>query len=371
MKTLAIAVLAIAAMLSAAPAAAQVRYWTVFASGSDDNLRTSNLNEAASAITDATTADPTGMALANTAYFRFTNYAGQAPTGAVTLTYCLGGTATGVTQAALIADANLEHDYVYPGNYDPTSTDPGYTSSAGLAGCVGRGTLTVPITATDGDYRLGITLNDDGLNEGDETITAVVVRAQEAGGGSLHDGGFNGATRTIKDNDAISVSIANAGTDAAPAPGFQARETRQARFTVTLDKPSAGPARVAFIIMGLEAADYVGGVVPALSIVIPAGQTSGEIRLSLADDMDGSLAETSEAFIVTLAETGHTAAGAIGRSSTLAEQSAIQIIIPGSSARTLVLTRTESDYATPATGGIAEGADAATTPVYFAGVMTT
>jgi len=109
----------------------------VFAGGGGNTgPRIANVNEDAAAIATPSTADPTGPALANTAYFRFDNYGGETPEGAVPITYCLGGSATGATQAALDADADTdpEHDYIFPSGYDPAATTPGYSPTGNTPG---------------------------------------------------------------------------------------------------------------------------------------------------------------------------------------------------------------------------------------------
>ncbi|MDD9801704.1 MAG: hypothetical protein OXU53_03965 [Deltaproteobacteria bacterium] len=359
--------------------------WTVRARG--NGVQSQDTNENAPAIATPTTADTAADAdHPNTMYFRFTNYESLDTRGETVITYCLAGTATGATAAAIAANPNLVYDYTYPSGYDPTSTSAAHSAYPGTGTCTtGRGSVTIAAN-TDETYRLGITLNDDNLNEGDETIIAEVVNVTEAGHNTRLErnttdctlsSGVCAATRTIKDNDAISVSIANGGTDSDSATGFQVQESQNAVWVVTLSKPSVADASIAWTATGFEAAD-TSGTDPTSPLTIAAGQTTGEISFALAQDTDTPAAdETGEEVSVALDATGHstgTGGGTIARSSTTSEQSATQEIIQRAIARDLMLTRyTDSTYSTAVDETMAannvlsaEGTRTSPTRLYFA-----
>ncbi|MDD9854073.1 MAG: hypothetical protein OXU78_09015, partial [Deltaproteobacteria bacterium] len=348
--------------------------WTVRARGA--GVQDEDVNENAPAIATPTTAD-TSDNHANTMYFRFTNYESLDTRGETVITYCLAGTATGATAAAIAANPNLVYDYTYPSGYDPTSTTAAHSVYQGSCN-TGRGSFTIA-AGTSPNYRLGITLNDDNLNEADETIIAEVVNAVEANHNTRLEQTDVAllATRTIQDNDAISVSIANGGTDSDSATGFQVQESQNAVWVVTLSKPSVADASIAWTATGFEAAD-TSGTDPTSPLTIAAGQTTGEISFALAQDTDTPAAdEMSEDVSVALDATGHsvgTGGGTIARSSTASEQSATQKIIQRAIARDLMLTRyTDSTYSTAVDETMAannvissEGTGTTPTRLYFA-----
>ena len=303
--------------------------WTVRARAG--GVLTANVNEGAAAIATATTADTTSD---NVMYFRFTNYEGVNTRGPVTVTYCLGGTAIGVTQAALTADSSLPYDYIYPTGYDPTDTSAAHTGYQGDC-TMGRGTFSIAAD-TEPHYRLGFAINDDDLNEPAETITASVVNVVETGGAATVDDteAETTATRTIVASDPITASIANAGVDADDdTDGFQVGEGNNARFTVTL---TGGRRTTNVVVMysisgDVVAADYTDSGSGALTIA-PA-DNSGEISIALASDADTA----SEALTVTINESGHTSAGPLNRHAT--NNAATQNVITQTVQHTLALVR--------------------------------
>ncbi|MDD9818419.1 MAG: hypothetical protein OXU61_09855, partial [Gammaproteobacteria bacterium] len=315
--------------------------WTVRARGGGQQME--DVNEDAAAIASPTTAD-TAMDHADIMYFRFTNYEGLDTRGETVVTYCLAGTASGGTAAQVTANPN-DHDYTWPSGYDPASTSAAHSAYQGSCN-TGRGSFTIAV-GTAPHYRLGIALNDDSLNEGDETILAEVVNVTEAGHNTRleqTDVAYI-ATRTIKDNDPVTASIANAGTDAdADAADFQVQEGGNARFTVTLSGGArGGDVIVRYTISGDVAADdYTDSGNGALTIA--AADSSGEISIALTEDADTA----SEALTVTLDASGHTAAGVLERHAT--NNAATQNVITRPIARTLRLRRFNAAYDTEATG---------------------
>ncbi|MDD9875199.1 MAG: hypothetical protein OXU22_06645, partial [Gammaproteobacteria bacterium] len=153
------------------------------------------------------------------------------------------------------------------------------------------------------DFTLSLT--DDELNEGAETVT---VAFQSALG---HDAGVIDFTATefaltIAANDPATVSVANAGADLdAGTAGFQTAEGHDARFTVALSRASAADVTVPFTVGGdVAAADYTAP--NALQVEIPAGDLSALLSLPLL--LDGA-AEAAETLRVTLAVPISVAAG--------------------------------------------------------------
>jgi len=320
--------------------------WTVRARGF--GARVSDVNEDATPLALATDTSFDGTSFTDAGnsvqrmFFRFTNGTGTNTRAATTVTYCLRGTATGGTAT----DAN--RDYTYPTNYDPVATTTAHDDYNG--NCTGRGTFTIAAN-TSPHYRFPITLHNDNLNEGDETIIFDVVNVVEAGYPSALDA-VQDATRTIKDNDAIVVSIANAGTDADDSDDtFQVQEGGNARFTVSFADSdgnatmSAGSITVAYAISGdVVAADYTdtaGG-----SITIAAGATSGEISIALTQ---GDADTAAEDLTVTLgAITPGTNAGSASAASS-PNDAATQEVTNRVFEHTLRLRRYNADYTTEVT----------------------
>ncbi|MDD9863405.1 MAG: hypothetical protein OXU54_02350, partial [Gammaproteobacteria bacterium] len=184
---------------------------------------------------------------------------------------------------------------------------------------------------------------DDATNEADESLTftgtavgAGGLRLIGRGAGSVeYVPSGDTASVEVTDNDPITVRIANGGTDADTASGFQVAEGSSATFTVTLSNASATAVQAPFAISGLEAADYTGAL-PTSPLTIAAGQLSGDIIIALDSDSDSGADDASEDFTVTLGATGYMAAGTIMRSGTPSERSATQAIVPVS--RTLTVT---------------------------------
>ena len=324
--------------------------WTVRARGG--GIASQDTSESATPIATPGTAD-TASNHEDTMYFRFTNYADMAARGGITLTYCLRGTAAGGTAAQVAANPG-DHDFTWPNNYDPASTSAAHADYPGSCN-TGRGTVSFP--AGTQIYRLGVTLNDDNVNEGDETIIAEVVNIASTGSYvetvDNNDGTPLGtdshiAIRTIKDNDATTASIANAGVDADSdnSNGFQVEEGDNAVFRISLSKPSAVAVSVACTISGALTATDIVGTAPTCPVTIAAGETFADLSFPLAQDDDTA----GEDLTVSIDASGHTAAGTIARTDASAGQSATQRVVSRSSARTLRLQRfTSSAYDTEAT----------------------
>ncbi|MDD9818947.1 MAG: hypothetical protein OXU61_12565, partial [Gammaproteobacteria bacterium] len=249
-------------------------------------------------------------------------------------------TVSGLDEAEFDITAPLIDD-----DNDP-STDPVAPAATATGG-------TVTIAPGSSSGVISVTLLDDDVNEATETVTVTGTAAGDSGL-RLSGSGFGaveyttgGATASVAvtDTDAITLTIAHAGSDAdGDTAGFQVTEGSDATFTVTLGGAGGGSSTevtVAYSVSGeVEAADYTdagGG-----TLTIPAGTASGMIRIAIADDADADL---SEDLTVTIAETGHSAAGVIMRSTTTEEQSATASIIPRPAAHRLTLTNPAASIA--------------------------
>ncbi len=154
---------------------------------------------------------------------------------------------------------------------------------------------TGSVDLVDGTQNFSVTVEDDMLNEADETFTVSISIADPAA-----DNGTDLATTnievTIVDNDAIEVSIEG------PAMVSENTQTeaRPTTFTVTvvLSGPSQGDVEVPLDVTSMDAtlgADYTlpGGN----SVVISAGATTASYAIVLADD---NLNETTETLVVSI-----------------------------------------------------------------------
>ncbi|MDD9807881.1 MAG: hypothetical protein OXU34_06390, partial [Gammaproteobacteria bacterium] len=340
----------------------------------------SDVNENAPPIASPATADPAAAARDDVMYFAFFNYARLMPrsTSDTVVTYCLGGTAVGGT-AEQAAASPSEYDYIWPGNYDPDSETRGEVNFCTR----GRGTFTIAAGAGD-VYRLGVTLNDDNLNEGGDTITAAIVAVDEPGYSSLPDGSLaiGTAIRTIRDNDAIAAAIDPAGPDFRPGVGHQVEEGRIARFLITLDHVSAATATVPYEVdedtSAVESADYGAffavedgvtnvnppGVKKAGHLVIPAGRTSATLAvpIELDDDTDVNEWMRIQLPVTPTAGTAWAAAGTIGPdtrpfTTTRTRNQADVYIAPLMSSRTLAVLRRVDAAGATTTGAVIETDD--------------
>ncbi|MDD9874822.1 MAG: hypothetical protein OXU22_04710, partial [Gammaproteobacteria bacterium] len=224
------------------------------------------------------------------------------------------------------------------------------------------GTLTIAHTSTSGD--IVVTLLDDELNEAQETVTvtgaspalASLTRLRLTGtgsGGVQYTAGGNLAAVDVTDDDAISVSIAVAGTDADDSlGGHQVEESADATFTVTLDHASAADATIPYTIGGeVEADDYTDS--GNGSLTIPAGDTEGTITVSLLADADTDAAEDLTVTLtaadagppVVAGPTVAAGGGDIAVTATTEAQSATASIIPYQGAHRFTLTRAPATIA--------------------------
>ncbi|MDD9828576.1 MAG: hypothetical protein OXU92_09430, partial [Deltaproteobacteria bacterium] len=167
-------------------------------------------------------------------------------------------------------------------------------------------TITFPYPfekAADGvspaPHQFTITLAADELNEGAENLLLTLSNASGGGpGGTSISGDYADAAVTINASDPLTYAVAAVPEEAGENDG-------EAAFRITLSGASGGSAgalRVPFVVGGAstaeDPADYTittpGG---APVFTIPAGQNSGDISVSLADD---ALNEPDETIVVAL-----------------------------------------------------------------------
>ena len=212
----------------------------------------------------------------------------------VTATLDSGSTRNEDTEITLILDGTADSSD-YTGPTEASVTIPGGQNS-------GSGTLT-------------LTLIDDELSEGDETIIV---------GGTSGDLAIDSALITVHDDDSAYLSIAG--------PTAEVTEGSNASFTVTLSKAVATDVTVAW------SADTDTAVAADLSatsgsMTIPANSTTQTITVAVTDD---ALSEGSETFGVVLgADTGDQAdtvwvkTTAASATATIAESDPITVAISG------------------------------------------
>ncbi|MDD9802446.1 MAG: hypothetical protein OXU53_07825, partial [Deltaproteobacteria bacterium] len=250
--------------------------------------------------------------------------AGGAVEHAVLVNYALSGTATG----GAATDASRD-----------------YTGASG----------SFSIAIGGSTYVLKLPLNDDGVNEPDETIVVTLTgaSANDADGNTVQGtalGAAKVATATISANDDITASIASPGT---------AAEGSTASFSVTLGGATrSGAVKVSFSAVGSGSnAAGSGDFSPASgSIEIASSATGGAIEIAITDD---ALQEQAEEFTVSI--TGITAAAMGGSIGTVADLTAVKAAatIPANDAAlTVSLTAptpaTAAEDVTPANQGDAD-----------------
>ena len=175
-----------------------------------------------------------------------------APTTAVTFTYTVGGTAT-------------------------AGSDFTIASSGTVTVLAGAKTATIPVT-----------LIDDSVHEGDETV---VLTLAASGGYQVVSPGTH--TLTIVDDDGPTVSFASASQGADEGSGTR-------NIGLTLDKAPEFDLTLAYTVGGTATA---GSDFTALSgtVTVPKGATTATIPVTVIDDTEGELDET---IVLTLAASG-------------------------------------------------------------------
>ncbi|MDD9850563.1 MAG: hypothetical protein OXU94_02175, partial [Gammaproteobacteria bacterium] len=207
---------------------------------------------------------------------------GGIPSTDVTVPFSVGG--TGITAA--------DYDITGPGTPTPSATSHTVTIAAAGATATETETITIAIT-------------DDDLNEASETLTVTGTAAGSmglrvgAGGGAIaYTSGGNTDDVEITDNDAITVTLADA-TDI--------NEGATANFAVRLDHASAAAVTVGYTVTagGANAPPFTDA--GSGSITIAQGQNSGMISITAS----ATSSIDSGTGTLTVALTTHTAAGTI------------------------------------------------------------
>ena len=161
-------------------------------------------------------------------------------------------------------------DVTAPFTVHGTATNPAdYTISAGP--------LRIPAGQTEA--AITVTLNQDALSEGDESV---VVTLDTPANATL--GAYPTHTLTIGDDDPLpAVAFTTNAQSGVEGSAFTA--------TVTLSAPSGRSVTVPFAVSGTaeSPADYT---VTASPLVIPAGETMAAITVTILDDADDDTGET-------------------------------------------------------------------------------
>ncbi|MDD9875113.1 MAG: hypothetical protein OXU22_06205, partial [Gammaproteobacteria bacterium] len=180
----------------------------------------------------------------------------------------------------------------------PSGTTPATAADWDDSRAAGRATFNAG--QTSGSFRVGVV--DDGLNEATETFTVTVTAATTAGPVSVAPAAA-AQQFTIAASDPLTASIAADDTIRIAAEG----ET--VSLTVELDRASSADTVISYAI---AAAGIGGAPAPTAvnrnggSITIPAGDTSGEIRIASAAT-DASIGSGTLTVTLDSATAAHTA----------------------------------------------------------------
>ena len=194
-----------------------------------------------------------------------------------------------------------------------TADDSDYTAPASAS-------VTIPANQSSGSNTLTLTLIDDDVSEGDETIIV---------GGSFETLVIGSALITISDDDSAYLSIAG--------PSVEVAEGSNATFTVTLSKSVSAAVTVAWSATAGTASTSDYGTASG-SVTFPANSGAGATQTITIPVTNDSLSEGSETFSVELgADTGDQAdtvwvkTTAASATATIAESDPITINITGPS----------------------------------------
>ena len=157
------------------------------------------------------------------------------------------------------------------------------TAQAGLDYTSSSGALTIPAGETSGTIRVSVL--DDTIDEPDETFTVTLSRAANA---TIEDGDGAG---TIEDGDDEPPTLTIDDATVTEGPGAVAE------FTVTLSAAATDAVTVDYATSDGTARAGLDYTSSSGALTIPAGTTSGTIRVSVLDD---TIDEPDETFAVTL-----------------------------------------------------------------------
>ena len=164
-------------------------------------------------------------------------------------------------------------------------------------------TLTIPGGTTSGSATFTLTPTDDGVAEGDETLSVTGAAAGLT---------VTGANLTIADDDTESTGVT---LSVSPTTVPENAGAATVTVTATLDADAFVPSDARLVTVSLgetgdteaEGTDYA--AVPDFTVTIPGGTTSGSATFTLTPADDG-LAEGDETLSVSGAAAGLTVAGA-------------------------------------------------------------
>ncbi len=157
------------------------------------------------------------------------------------------------------------------------------TARAGLDYTSSSGALTIPAGETSGTIRVSVL--DDTIDEPDETFTVALASAANA---TIEDG--DGAGTITDDDEPPTLTIDDATVTEGPGA--------VAEFTVTLSAAATDAVTVDYATSDGTARADLDYAASSGTLAIPAGETSGTIRVSVLDD---TIDEPDETFTVTLA----------------------------------------------------------------------
>ncbi|MBB4110695.1 beta strand repeat-containing protein, partial [Pedobacter zeae] len=151
---------------------------------------------------------------------------------------------------------------------------------------------TVTIPAGQTSVRVSVSVLDDNIAEGTETV--ILTMAAATSNPSVTASTVP-ATVNITDNDTsvATITAGTSGSENGPVNGS---------FTVTLSNPSSQPTTITYTLGGTatEGSDY--SAIVTKTITIPAGQTTGTITIPVLTD---NIVEGTETVVATLTASGN------------------------------------------------------------------
>jgi hypothetical protein len=169
----------------------------------------------------------------------------------------------------------------------------GGTGSAADVGSYTTQTITIPANTTS--YTYNLTITDDALVEGTETV-AFTISSPAGGQGTAALGAQTTHTLTINDNDTPTSIAFTAGTSTVS----EGTSTTPINFTVTSPSPTVA-ATVSMAITGGTGSAADVGSYATQTITIPANTTSYTYNLTVTDDV---LNEGTETVTFTISSPG-------------------------------------------------------------------
>ena len=202
--------------------------------------------------------------------------------------------------------ATLDADVFMPGDPRDVTVSLGETGDVAAEGTdyatVPDFTVTIPGGETSGSATFTLTPTDDGVAEGDETLSVTGTAAGLT---------VTGTALTITDNETASGKVA---LSVNPTPVPENAGATTVTVTATLDEDAFAPSDSREVTVSLgatgdaatEGTDYA--TVPDFTVTIPGGETSGSATFTLTPS-DDSVAEGDETLSVTGTAAGLTVTG--------------------------------------------------------------